>query len=185
MRALLHDGGSVEEDGQGGASSNSSNSSNTTATQQGGQGPHEHIYTHEHEPIFEFTSWNEGLDFFDLPASVAGGETARYCGDAVVDSGEDCDDGTGNGPAFRCRCRSPAFSLTLFSFHSLSAPPPPTPSLSVSHLRVPFRALPLPLLCARCTVRSSGDKKVRCVRAFSHTMHASLQESRRRFVILL
>jgi hypothetical protein len=183
MPAILHDGGSVEEDGQGGASSNSSN---TTATQQGGQGPHEHIYTHEHEPIFEFTSWDQGLDFFDLPASVAGGETARYCGDAVVDSGEDCDDGTGNGPAFRCRCRSLSFSLTLFSFHSLCPPPPPPPPSFCLSLTCVFPLAPsLSLSCARGTVRSSGDKKVRCVRAFSHTMHASLKERRRRFVILL
>jgi|SouAtlMetagenome_1021521.scaffolds.fasta_scaffold182673_1 cysteine-rich repeat protein len=97
MRGLLQDE-SVDEGGDGG------NSSNTTAAQQGGDAPDE-----GEESIFVFTSWSAGSDFFELPASVAGGESARYCGDGVVDVHEECDDGTGNGPAFRCR----SFALLL------------------------------------------------------------------------
>jgi hypothetical protein len=178
MRALLYDLRSVEEDGQGGTSSNSSN---TTATQQGGQG-HEHTYTHEHEPIFEFTSWDEGLDFFDLPASVAGGETARYCGDAVVDSDEDCDDGTGNGPAFRCRYRSLSFSLSPFSFLSLCPSLSPSPSLLSVSLS---RPLSPSLVCARHrTICRWRERKMRA----SFLTHEACESARMQkdiFVILL
>ena len=56
---------------------------------------------------FAFSTWREGLKYFGLAESVAGATVARYCGNGLLDVNEECDDGTGNGDAFRCsaECR--------------------------------------------------------------------------------
>ena len=56
---------------------------------------------------FAFSTWQEGLKYFGLAESVAGAIVARYCGNGLLDVNEECDDGTGNGDAFRCsaECR--------------------------------------------------------------------------------